>query len=276
MTEARSSSGTALPSGGVRLPARRKMASARAVMALILREMSTSYGRSPGGYIWTILEPVGGLLMLSFVFSFFLRTPPLGSSFLVFYATGMLSFMGYNAISSKTATAIQFSKPLLAYPSVTYVDAIVARIILATMTQLIVGLIVFTGALMWTGEAVSLDYGAIALAVAMVMALGVGVGLLNSFLNSMFPIWMTFWAVLNRPLFLISGLFFLVDPLPEQYRTIILYNPLVHVISMMRAGFYATYDAPYASPTYVFAFAIIPTILGMLLLHRYHKDILEL
>ncbi len=276
MTEVTSSSGTPLPSEGVRLPARRKMASTRAMMALILREMSTAYGRSPGGYVWTILEPVGGLLLLSLVFSFLLRTPPLGTSFLVFYATGMLPYIGYNSLSNKTAMAIRFSKPLLAYPSVTYVDAIVARIILETMTQLIVGLIIFTAALMWTGEAVSLNFRAISLAVAMTLALGVGVGLLNSFLNSMFPVWATLWAVLNRPMFLISGIFFLVDPLPEQYRTILLYNPLVHVISMMRSGFYATYDAPYASPLYVFAFAIIPAVLGMLLLHRYHKDILEL
>ncbi len=276
MTEVTSSCATPLPSGGVRLPARRKMASLRAVVALILREMSTAYGRSPGGYVWTILEPVGGLLMLSFVFSFLVRSPPLGSSFLVFYATGMLPFMAYNALSNKTATAIKFSRPLLAYPSVTYVDAIVARIILESMTQLIVGLVIFTGALMWTGEAVSLNFGAITMAVAMTLALGVGVGLLNSFLNSMFPVWATLWAVLNRPLFLLSGIFFLVDPLPEQYRDIMLYNPLVHVLSMMRAGFYATYDAPYASPLYVFTFAIIPAVLGMLLLHRYHKDILEL
>ncbi|MDJ0823602.1 MAG: sugar ABC transporter permease, partial [Paracoccaceae bacterium] len=36
---------------------RRRFATARAVMALMLREMSTSFGRSPGGYLWAILEP---------------------------------------------------------------------------------------------------------------------------------------------------------------------------------------------------------------------------
>ncbi|MCX7568052.1 ABC transporter permease [Sulfitobacter sp. F26169L] len=276
MAEPKPSLDAGVPYGGVRLPARRKAASVRAVLALILREMSTSYGRSPGGYIWTIIEPVGGVLVLSFVFSFLLRSPPLGSSFLVFYATGMLPFLAYSAISNKIAAAIQFSKPLLAYPSVTYIDALVARLVLETMTQLIVGLLIFTFILTWTQEAVSLDFGAIGLACLMIVALGVGIGLTNSFLNSMFPIWTTLWAVLNRPLFLISGIFFLVEPLPEKFRDILLYNPLVHIISTMRSGFYATYDAPYASPAYVFTCAIIPAALGMLLLHRYHKDILEI
>lgn len=276
MTQVDSSSNVQAPSGGVRLPARRKMASARAVMALILREMSTSYGRSPGGYIWTIIEPIGGIVMLSIVFSFLLRSPPLGSSFLLFYATGMVPFLAYGGVSGKIAGAIKFSKPLLAYPSVTYVDALVARLILETMTQLIVGFILMTGIIIWTGSPISLDFTAISLACAMALALAVGVGLTNSFLNSMFPVWTSLWSVLTRPLFLISGIFFLIDPLPEQYRTIVLYNPLVHIISMMRSGFYATYDATYASPTYVFAFSIIPAFFGMLMLHRYHKDILEL
>ncbi|WP_025057536.1 ABC transporter permease, partial [Sulfitobacter donghicola] len=238
--------------------------------------MSTSYGRSPGGYIWTILEPVGGILMMSIVFSYIFRTPPLGSSFLLFYATGMLPFLAYGGISMKISSAVQFSKPLLAYPSVTYIDALVARLILEVITQLIVGLIIITGVLLWTSEAVSYDFGAIGLAIYMAIALGVGIGLMNSVLNAMFPVWRTLWAVLNRPLFLISGIFFLIEPLPEQYRSLLLYNPLVHLLSIMRSGFYASYDAPYASPVYVFAFASVPTIFGLLLLYRYHKDILEL
>ena len=261
---------------GVRLPAKRKMAAVRTIMALILREMSTSYGRSPGGYIWTILEPIGGLLMLSWVFSYLFRTPPLGTSFIVFYATGMLPFLAYNGISTKIASALLFSKPLLAYPSVTYTDALTARLILETMTQILVGFIIISLAIWWTGEAVSFDFAKISMAVLMTVVLGVSIGVMNCYLNSMFPVWPTLWAVLNRPLFIISGIFFLIDPLAEEYRDILLINPLAHILSMMRAGFFASYDAPYASPLYVFAFALIPGALGMLLLHRYHKDILEL
>ena len=30
----------------------------RTISALIMREMQTTYGRSPGGYLWAVLEPV--------------------------------------------------------------------------------------------------------------------------------------------------------------------------------------------------------------------------
>ena len=51
----------------------RKFKSARTIMALMLREMTTSYGRSPGGYVWAILEPVGAVAMITLVLSVGLR-----------------------------------------------------------------------------------------------------------------------------------------------------------------------------------------------------------
>ena len=67
----------------------------RTVLALMLREMSTTYGRSPGGYLWAILEPAGGIAMMSVAFGLVLRSPSLGTNFPIFYATGYLPFMMY-------------------------------------------------------------------------------------------------------------------------------------------------------------------------------------
>ncbi|WP_311200115.1 hypothetical protein [Phaeobacter inhibens] len=60
---------------------RRSMATLRTVAALVLREMSTRYGRTPGGYLWGILEPLAAILFLSLGFSLVIRTPSLGTSF---------------------------------------------------------------------------------------------------------------------------------------------------------------------------------------------------
>ena len=48
----------------------------RTVLALMLREMATTYGRSAGGYLWAILDPVLGIALLSVLFSLALRHPP--------------------------------------------------------------------------------------------------------------------------------------------------------------------------------------------------------
>jgi capsular polysaccharide transport system permease protein len=92
---------------------------------------------------------------------------------------------------------------------------------------------------------------------------------------SMFSVWRFAWAVLNRPMFVISGIFFLPDPLPEAMRTLLLYNPVIHPVMMMRRGIYGTYDGVYISELYVYMVALVLAALGMLLLNRHHRTILD-
>lgn len=263
-----------LPLMSVSMP-KRRFASMRAIIALILREMSTTYGRSPGGYLWAILEPVAGIALFSVVISLMVRTPPLGDSFILFYATGFLPLTLYQGVVGKVSGAIRFSRPLLAYPNVTYVDAILSRLILEAMTQVLIFAFILFGIILAFSLQVSIDFKAVALAFVMALALGTGIGLVNSFLISVFPLWQFIWAVLNRPMFIISGIFFLIDPLPEKFRTALMYNPVAHIVSEMRHGFYPTYDAVYVSVPYVFIIAAVSAVLGLVLLHRYHGFIID-
>lgn len=254
---------------------RRPFATIRAVFALILREMATTYGRSPGGYLWAVLEPAGGIALLSFVFSIAMKNPPLGISFAMFYATGMLPFMMFNDISGKMATALLFSRQLLAYPSVTFIDALLARFILNLLTQLMVAYVIFAGIMLTMETRVIPNYSVIVLAMAMTAALALGVGVANAFLFTRFPIWQRMWSVLMRPMFIISGIFLLPEAIPQPYRDYLLWNPIVHIIGMMRRGFFANYDATYASPTYVMAVSGIALLFGLVFLKRYHRDMLN-
>ena len=255
---------------------RRRLAMMRAVVALMLREMATTYGRSPGGYLWAILEPAGGIALLSLVFSVAFHSPPLGISFPMFYATGMLPFLMFNDISGKLATALLFSKQLLAYPSVTYIDALLARFVLNLLTHLMVAYLVFAGIMLAMETRVVPDYPTIVLAFALTAWLALGVGVLNAFLFTRFPVWQRAWSVIMRPMFIISGVFMLPDVIPQPWRDYILFNPLVHVIDLMRRGFYPSYDAPLFSGVYVLGTGAILLALGLLFLKRYHRDLLQM
>ena len=97
------------PASGVQ----RSFATPRAIMALVLREMATRYGRSPGGYIWALAEPLGMIFMLSIAFEALVRVPPLGNNFILFFATGYLPFQLYISVSNNVGRAINFSRALL-------------------------------------------------------------------------------------------------------------------------------------------------------------------
>ncbi|MEH6833529.1 MULTISPECIES: ABC transporter permease [Falsihalocynthiibacter] len=253
----------------------RRHKTARTVGALLLREMATSYGRSPGGYAWAILEPVAGIALLSIVFSAAFRAPPLGTSFPLFYASGFLPFVFYLGLSSKVAASIQFSKSLLSYPAVTYFDAILARFLLTSLTHIMVFALVIWG-IIWFGDMRPiLDPFHIINAMCMAAALGLGVGTLNCFLMSMFPIWGQAWAIVNKPLLIISGVLFLFDSIPRPFNEFLVFNPLVHVVGEMRRGFYTNYQGSYIEPLYVYLGSFAAFGIGLLLLNRYNRTILN-
>ena len=253
----------------------RRFKTARTVLALMLREMSTTYGRSPGGYLWAVLEPVGAIAVLSFGFSLLVRNPALGTSFILFFATGFLPFGMYNVLANTIARSLRFSRALLAYPGVTPVDAILARFFLNALTQMMVFYLVIAGILILFATRTILDFPPILLSLLMSALLGLAVGTMNCVLLGLFPIWEQIWSIVTRPLFLASGILFLLEDLPPLAQSILWFNPLVHITGIMRTGFYSTYDAAYASPVYVFALSAVLMFFGLLLLRRYDRIILN-
>lgn len=254
---------------------RRPFASVRVILALILREMSTRYVRTPGGYVWAVLEPVGFVALLSVAFSLMARTPPLGTSFLLFYASGFLPFSFYGNIEGDVSSALRFSRPLLLYPSVTWLDALLARLILGTITGSLVIFFILGGSLLLTGHRASVDLVPVVEAVLAAGTLGFGIGTLNSYLHGAFPLVQTFWKIATRPLFLLSGVIFTLEDLPTGLQHILWWNPLIHITGLMRAGIYPNYQPHYISMPYVYGIALFTAAMGLLFLRAFSRDLVN-
>jgi capsular polysaccharide transport system permease protein len=246
-----------------------------AIHALTMREVATTHGRAAGGYLWSIIEPAAGITLLTLIFSVGFRAPPLGTSFALYYATGLLPLLMYLDLSTKLAQTVQFSRTLFSYPRVTVVDALLARLLLSLLTQLLVHAIVFAVIFLWLSPDTALDPARIAQAYLGLICLAAGIGTLNSFVTVVFPPWASLWAVLNRPLFLLSCIFFNFESVPQPYRDMLWYNPLVHIVGRMRYGFYPYYQPSYATLLYPVSIGAVAAILGLLLLRRFRADLAE-
>ncbi len=53
-----------------------------------------------------------------------------------------------------------------------------------------------------------------------------------------------------------SGLFFTADSLPKEARDILLYNPILHCVELIRSGFFSGYDARHVDAGYVTAWIL--------------------
>jgi capsular polysaccharide transport system permease protein len=254
---------------------KRSFATARVVLALVLREMSSTYGRSPGGYLWAILEPAGVIMILSFGFSLLMRTPSLGHSFVLFYASAYLVFSHFRTIERVVSRAIMFSRPLLLYPAVTWLDAIIARLVLNMLTSLLNMILLFAGILYFTGSGNVLHFPPIIFAVVLASLLGVGIGTLNCMLFGLLPFWTNIWRVVTRPLMIASGVLYTYEDLPAAAGNLLWWNPLIHITGMFRAGAYPYYHPQYISVLYVLIVAVVSLAVGLFFLASYSNDIIN-
>lgn len=248
---------------------------ARTITALILREIATTYGKSAGGYFWAIIEPVLGIALLSVIFSLALRSPGLGNNFPLFYATGYMPFVMTLQTINKVAQSVRFSRPFMAYPCVTFIDAIIARLILNIITNVIVMLLVIFGIRVIYGLSISIAFIPFVEMIGLAMLLAVGIGSLNCYLMTSFPVYEQIWSILTRPLFLISGVFFTYDSLPRIAQDFLWYNPIIHLVGMTRRAIFPTYAGEYISPSYVVLTGGITLFFGLLLLSRHFKRLME-
>lgn len=247
----------------------------RAIAALILREMSTTHGRSPGGYLWSVIEPLAAITLMSYVFSLILRSPSLGENFSLFYATGYLTYFLFHDMTNKVATAIRFSRPLLTFSVVRISDTIFARATLNALTQLLVIVIVLGTLLFLDGAQYRVDLASVMKGLSMAAALGLGIGSVNCFLFESFPAWERIWGVLTRPLFIVSGVFFIFEDIPTQFARILWFNPLFHATGEVRRGIYPMYDPDYISEVYAYGVALFAMATGLLLLSRFSEKLLH-
>jgi capsular polysaccharide transport system permease protein len=247
----------------------------RIILALILREMGATYGRSPGGYVWAVIGPLGAIAMLSFAFSFIVRSPALGTSFMLFYATGYLPYDLFNQTMVKITGSLRYSRALLAYPGVSWVHAVAARVMLGLLTFLMVFVIVLAGIMIAVETRSTLKVGPIIDGLAMGLFIGLGIGLINAVLMGLFQAWERLWVILTRPLFLISGIFYIYEDLPRFAQDILWWNPLIHVTALVRSGIYPTYDAEFASEAYGYGTGLTLVAVGLLMMRRTYRVVLE-
>jgi capsular polysaccharide transport system permease protein len=242
---------------------------------MMLREMATTYGKSSMGYLWAVLEPIGAVAVLSIAFSIALQNPALGNSFPLFYATGYLPFMFYNTMQNSVGATLRENIQLLFYPRVTYMDAIFSRFLLVTITQFLVAFIVFYGIIILDSVNQRLDLMAIVGSLMVAAFLGLGVGVLNCVIIHLMPSWRQMWSIITRPIFLISCIFYLFDSLPTWVQTILWFNPLVHIIGYTRTGFYSLYKADYVVLAYPLAIGGVTLFIGLALLRRHARDLIN-
>lgn len=239
----------------------------RVVYALFLRELKTRFGKHRLGYLWVFLEPLCHMLVLYAVLGLVAKHTMPGISYPVFLICGLVPYFMFISISLRSLNALEANLGLLSYRPVHPVDTLIARAALEFIisASVFVVLIVILGL---SGQPIELnDIPMLASIWGLLALLGLGVGLFFMVIGHHFPISEKVIPLLVRPLYFCSAVMYPLATIPTEYRSWILWNPLVHAFEMLRHTVVPSYAIDHVSLVYL-AFSALLTLFAGLALYK--------
>lgn len=249
----------------------------RVIAALIRREMRAHFGESRIGYLWAIIEPILHIAGFTLVLIVLLkRHIPMGSNATFFMLTAVLPYFLYYKLAVYVGASVENNRALFNLPPVKPLAVVISRAVLETMTYLVVGFILIVGLILGgVTEAVPAHPLQLAVAIAVVVMFGTGFGMINIVVRVFISNWLTIYSLVTSPLYLLSGIWFLSEQVPQPLRGYLLYNPLMHFVMWSRTGFYRDYNPEYLDRPYALVWAIGALVLGLALLRVARRKVLE-
>lgn len=243
----------------------------RVIGALVLRETRTTFGASQLGYLWAILNPALGVAILIAIFSAVGRAPPFGTSLALFFATGFLTFELYKKLSNGLMVSFESNRALMVYPLVHRTDVLIARALLIIATYILVMALFYTGLIILDLAGLPANPDTLFLAVFTTASLGVGIGTVNAVVYTAFRTWKQTEAIVTRPLFFLSGIFYVPERFPTEIVSLLSWNPVLHLVEWTREGYYPNYNSSVLSKPYVLSFASALLLIGLASERLYRK-----
>ncbi|MEO1331147.1 MAG: ABC transporter permease [Pseudomonadota bacterium] len=248
----------------------------RVVRALIRRDIRSRYARTSGGFLWAIGEPALMIMLLAFVFSFLLKTPPIGETFIEFKMTGFLAYFLFRQPSNTGAGGINYNLGLMSFPAVTPYDAVVARFYIEFLTVLASTLAINMLVYGYYGRLPEFRVEYLMLCIALTFGLVSGVSFVNAVLFWRYPSYERIYSAATRPLLILSGVLYLPDQrLPSVALDVLWWNPLIHTVAIFRQGYYPTYNPDFISYEYLIFWIILLNAVGLSLITYHRYSVLE-
>lgn len=206
------------------------------VWQLIRRDVLTRYKRSVLGIAWTMLNPLGMMLVLTIAFSqiFRFNTP----NYAAFVLSGLLVWNFYSQTTTASISSIVWGGGLFkriyiprAVFALSSIGTGVVNLLIALVPMLLIMLITNTP-IRWTILFLPIP-------IFLLTLFSLGIGMIVSTMAVYFPDVSDMYQILLTAWMYLTPIIYPVDILPEQVRTLVsILNPMYHLVTLFRAPLY--------------------------------------
>ena len=238
--------------------------------AIFLREALDRLFGMRAAWFWLLIEPVLHIGFISLVWLAIRAHSVGGTDIAVWVMVGMLGFFLFRRTGIQVMYSVDCNRPYFAYRQVKPFDTAIVRGSVEALLMAIISAVILILAALLGHKAIPGDPLLVMEAVLGLWLLGLGYGLVASVLMALVPELEHILNILMIPLYLISGVIWPIASAPAPYRDILMINPIVHGIEVVRQGFVPYYHVPPGtSLSYLYGTAVITIFFGLVLYRRY-------
>ena len=189
----------------------------RVISALVIREISTRYGRENIGFLWIIGEPIMFVAGVTIVWSAIRPAFEHGLPMPAIVLTGYVPLTMWRHCLGRSVKAYESNGALMFHRQVTPLDIITARCFLEVIGVIMAAAIVMAGGLLVGAMAWPVDWGLIYLGLLLQASFSYATGLLVASASEYSDIFERAVSILSYLSIPLSGAFTMVDWLHSEF-----------------------------------------------------------
>lgn len=245
----------------------------RVIGALLMREVLTRYGRHNIGFLWLFLEPMIFTLGVTALWTAVKSVHGSDLPIVAFALTGYSSVLLWRNMPARCIGALEPNLSLMYHRNVKIIDIYLARLLLeaagATFSFATLGTLLVALGWMEPPQNILLMIGGW----AMLAWLGGALALFLGALSEKTEVVDKLWHPTSYLLFPLSGAAFMVDALPAQLQSIVLWIPMVHGAEMIRAGFFGARAHAQYDIMFMATVTLAITLFALVLLREVAREV---
>lgn len=201
------------------------------LVELVRRDVKTKYRRSALGILWSVLNPLGMMVVMTIVFSNIFRGGI--ENFPVYLMSGQLIYNFFSEASNMAMTSVMDNAPLIKKVYVPKYLFPISRIC-SSFVNLLTSFIALTIVVIVTRTQIFWTLGLIFFPIFYIFLFSLGMGLILATLVISFRDMMHLYGVLLTAWMYVTPIFYSVDMLPANLQFVFVFNPLASIIEMLR------------------------------------------
>lgn len=218
------------------------------LFALSEREVKSRFAGDRLGYLWAFITPVVWIGILALSFHLIGRAVPIHTDVVTFLMTGMLPYIMLRSTISAVLRGNAAGRMIVVFGALKHTDVLLASALLEFCNALVLYALFCSVNYLLFGHFEMFHLPLALFGYSLAWGLGAAFGRLAAAAVRINDAFGRAVPVLLRPLFLLSGVFYTANELPERLAGVLAWNPLFHAIEIMRDGVFLSYTSRIANP----------------------------